>query len=445
MKFSIYLIFLTVLGFGIFQDVYQAVAFGLTLSIAVQIILRSNDSFVFREWALLLYAVNYLLSPAVTYNLSSIKITNYMKIPSESYFTLAVPGFLLFAFGMFLLPTQIFKPNFNKISKSTSINEQFLVQMTIFCILCNLVSGIFSAEFAFFIYLLSSVRFVGVFALFALNQRKYRWLLLVLLGYEVLEAFRIAMFHDVIMWVIFFGLFYLYLLKPNLTIKIIGAATLISFVLLIQAFKGDYRERVWRGGEEASIETIGDVGLGKANSADLAGEDNLLGTLNRGNQAWIFSSTVDNMDRTMDFQGMNNVNRYLESALLPRFLAPNKISAGDKLIFNRFSGHHISGGTSMGLGVFADGYIAYGNWGVYFFTFILGLLFSLTFKLIERWSKISPFYILFVLPMLNYAVRPDCELQTVVNHLAKSIMLFGGLVYLTKYRFSIDPLNFNKK
>jgi hypothetical protein len=71
-------------------------------------------------------------------------------------------------------------------------------------------------------------------------------------------------------------------------------------------------------------------------------------------------------------------------------------------------------------------------------------LFSLTFKLVQGWSNISPFYVLMILPMLNYAIRPDCELQTTINHLAKSILVFGGLVYLTKYRFTMDSINVKK-
>jgi hypothetical protein len=147
---------------------------------------------------------------------------------------------------------------------------------------------------------------------------------------------------------------------------------------------------------------------------------------------------VDNLDRNKDFQGLKNVNKYLEAAILPRFLAPNKLSSGNKEIFNKFSGHTINEGTSMGLGIFADGYIAYGAWGVYIFGFVLGLLFSLTFKLVERCTKISPFYVLMLLPLLNYAVRPDCELQTTITHLFKGILLYGFLVYLTRKRFTMD-------
>jgi hypothetical protein len=253
------------------------------------------------------------------------------------------------------------------------------------------------------------------------------------------------MYHDALMWIIFFGLYLIYAFKSTLRIKLIGAATLTVFVLFIQVLKGAYRTEVWIGGKEATLQNAYEIGSNKATSENVFGEGNLLGTLNRGNQAWIFASTVDNMDRSKNFQGLVNVNKYIEAALLPRFLAPNKIMSGDKEIFNEFSGHTLNSGTSMGLGIFADGYIAYGALGVYIFGFALGLIFALTFKLVERWSKISPFYILLLLPLLSYAVRPDCELQTTINHLFKGILLYGFLVYLTRKRFTLDSQENQRK
>jgi hypothetical protein len=234
-------------------------------------------------------------------------------------------------------------------------------------------------------------------------------------------------------------------MKPTMRVKLIGAISLVTFILFIQAIKVTYREQVWFGGKDASIETIAAVAKSKAGSDDMIGENNLLATLNRGNQAWIFASTVEHMDRYKDFQELTIVYRYFESALLPRFIAPNKIKSGDKEIFNQFSGHILDEGTSMGLGIFADGYIAYGASGVYIFGFVLGLIFSLTFKLVEGWTKISPFYVLLLLPMLSYAVRPDCELQTTINHLAKSIVVFGALVYVTKHRFTLNSAENQRK
>jgi hypothetical protein len=147
------------------------------------------------------------------------------------------------------------------------------------------------------------------------------------------------------------------------------------------------------------------------------------------------------MDRNKNFQGLAVIYKYLEASLLPRFLAPDKIKSGDKEIFNAYSGHIINSGTSMGLGIFADGYIAYGAAGVYIFGFVLGLIFALTFKLVEGWTNISPFYVLLIFPLLNYAVRPDCELQTTINHLSKGILVYGLLVWYTRNKFRWNLIN----
>ncbi len=400
---------------------------------------------MFREWALFLYASNYLLSPAITYQLNPDLVKYGMKITSDEYFSLAFPGYILFALGIFLIPNNLFKPEFRKVSQVTLINERFLIQLTITGIFLRLISNVFPGELGYFVYLVSMVRFVGAFSLFASNTSKYGWIALIVLLVELYYGFLEGMYHDAIMWVIFFALFYVYTLKPNLRTKLLGLGSLMIFVLFIQAIKTSYREQVWSGGKEAGIETITNVGASKANSEEILGDDNLLSTLNRGNQAWIFASTVNRMDRYKDFQGLTIVSKYTEAALLPRFLAPNKINSGDKEIFNQFSGHIINENTSMGLGIFADGYIAYGAWGVYTFGFFLGLIFSLTFKLVERWTKISPFYVLLLLPMLNYAVRPDCELQTTINHLAKSIVVFGALVYFTRNRFTLESAENQRK
>ena len=441
-------VLISLIGLFIFPEIYAALSFGLTLTIATRLFFKSNDSFMFREWALFLYASNYLLSPAITYQLNPDLVKYAMKINSDDYFSLAFPGFLLFAAGMFIIPNKLFRTEYKFISNAALINERFLLQTTVYSLLLYLFSDFFPGELGFFVYLISLVRFVCAFSLFALNRKKYWWLVLAVILIELYFGFRVGMYHDAIMWVIFFALFYVYTMKPSIKLKLLGMGSLIIFILFIQAIKFSYREEVWRGGQEASLSTITEVGASKVNSESLIGEENLLGALNRGNQAWIFASTVDHMNGSKDFQGMTNVNKYLEAALLPRFLAPDKIKSGGESgreIFNQFSGHIINEGTSMGLGIFADGYISYGSWGVYIFGFVLGLIFSLTFKLVETWTKISPFYFLLLLPLLNYAVRPDCELQTTINQLAKGIFVFGILVYFTKHRFTLDSADAKRK
>lgn len=444
MKKFYYLVIIFLVAFFLVQDVYQAIAAGIACFLIIEIIIRSNDSFAFREWALLLYAINYLVAPAITYNLPEDEVQYGMKIVSDQYFELAIPGFLFLTLGMFIFRPKIFKVDFKKVNASSSVNKKFLYQITIIGVILNILNPFIQGELNFVIYLFALVRFVGAFALFASDRKNWVWVFVVLV-IELFKGFLAGMYHDSLMWVVFFALFFVYSYKPGIQTKLVGIFVMITLILFAQAIKTSYRNEVWQGKEEASLETVYNIGSQQANSDVLIGSDNLFSILNRGNQAWIFASTVDNLNSTKNFQGLTIVNKYFEAALLPRLLAPDKIKSGDKEIFNEFSGHFINENTSMGLGIFADGYIAFGTWGVYIFGFILGLIFSLTFKIIERWSKISPFYVLLLLPLLNYAVRPDCELQTTINHLFKGILMYGFLVYLTRKRFTLDSQENQRK
>ena len=444
MKKLITWVFLIIILQVFVADIYFTISYAIFIALVIELFFNSNERFVFREWALLLYSLNYLVAPAITYSLSEEKVQYLMKITSDDYYNLALPGFFMLAFGMYIIPTKIFKVSTKDIDKGAVVNESFLVRVTVVGIIVQLASPFVPGEIGFIFYLLSLVRFVSAFSLLSINKKYWYWTAIVFLM-ELAQAFLGGMFHDALMWLVFFGLYFIYSRKPSLRIKLIGVSSVIIIILFIQAFKAIYRTEVWSGDKEASLTTAYEIGAANSSSETVLGENNLLGTLNRGNQAWILASTVDNMDRTKDFQGLNNVSKYAEAALLPRFLAPNKLESGNKDIFNEYSGHIINENTSMGLGIFADGYIAYGAWGVYFFGFVLGLIFALTFKLVERWTKVSPFYVLLLLPLLNYAVRPDCELQTTINHLFKGILLYGFLVYLTRKRFTLDSQENQRK
>jgi hypothetical protein len=411
----------------------------------IQLLTNSNNLLVFREWTLFLYALNYLIAPLITYNISQDQISYPMKIDEDQYFSLAVPGFLFFTIGLYLIPNKLFTPNFIQLNKVSKINESYLFKMTLIGVFLRLTSPFVAGEIGFIVYLLSSIRFIGSFSLFSLNPKKYVIIIVFILGLELIIGFVNGLYHDALMWLIFGAILFVYVIKPKFQIKLIGSLVLITLILFIQSIKHIYREAVWFGNKEAGIETVAELGKEKTDSDILLGEENLLSTLNRSNQAWIFASTVNRMDMKKDFQGLTNVERYFESAVMPRFLAPDKIKSGDKEIFNKFSGHSLAEGTAMGLGVFADGYIAYGSIGVYIFGFFLGLLFSLTFKMVEKWTRISPFFVLMIFPLLNYAVRPDCELQTTINHLFKGIIIFGFYIYISKKRFTLETLENQSK
>ena len=425
----IFILFIIAVVYYFFNwDIYSCLGVSVFFYYLYNLFIKSSYQIAFKEWTLVLYALNYLLAPAIIFHIDQEKVNYKIKLDAETYYLLIFPGILMFHVGMNFFKTRLFYTDFNLVKIYAILNEKILKQLLFFGVFLKVLLFNVSGELGFFIYVFSMIRFVGAFALYAVNAKKYfHWLVFVLL-LEVLQAFVGGMYHDMTMWLVFFGIYYVYLKKPSLKWKLSFAILSIIIILFIQSLKQVYRAATWTGDQEASISTALDIAESNTTVETLTGDDNLISTLTRTNQAWIFASTVDHMNRYQDFQGLTNVKLYVESALLPRFLAPNKLKSGDQEIFNKFSGHEIGKETSMGLGIFADGYIAYGAWGVALFGFAMGILFSITFRVVENWTKISPFFMLFLFPILNYAVRPDCETQTTVNHLVKSMFIYWLLV-----------------
>ena len=66
-----------------FNEIYSAISIGIFVLLFYRIFSESNNQFVFREWALLLYCLNYLTAPAITYIQPEELVTYGMKIFSS--------------------------------------------------------------------------------------------------------------------------------------------------------------------------------------------------------------------------------------------------------------------------------------------------------------------------------------------------------------------------
>ncbi len=217
-------------GYILFNEAYSALSVGILFLLLYRIFFESNRQFVFREWALLLYSLNYLIAPAITYIQPEELILYRMKVPLDQYFNLALPGFLFFALGMIIIPTTVFRIDYSKVDQSAVVNKDFLVKVALFGILLRVTSSIFPGEIGFIIYLIAMVRFVAAFALFSLSKKLWFYSAIVLLM-EITYALVVGMYHDAVMWLIFFALYHIYSKKPSLQFKIIGASGIILFIL----------------------------------------------------------------------------------------------------------------------------------------------------------------------------------------------------------------------
>lgn len=417
----------------------QFCAGALGVTYLIHLFLVSSNVIAFREFTLVMYAVNYLLAPSILYNYNDADFMPYrMKLEPNEYFSIAIPGILALHAGIFLFPTKIFSTRFSFVKLQAILNEEIMKKWLIGGLILNISNTILPlpGELGFFLLLLSGLRYVGLFGLLTLNAEKYKWQITLVLAYEFFWAIRFAFFHDLMVWLIFFGLYFVFLKRIKLTQKIFGTVAFVLFAYVLQNFKSEYRNKLYIeevGSYSVALEEAANSKL--TNTDALFAEEQVAQTLIRVNQAWIAASTIDHTNETGEFVGTDLLLKYLEAAFLPRFLAPDKLTSGNKEIFNKYSGHKISQNTSMALGVVADGYLAFGSTGVIIYCFGLGLLFSIIFKIVERWGNISPFFVLLLFPILYYAVRPDCELQTTLGQLIKGAFCFWLVVRYYKGYF----------
>jgi hypothetical protein len=369
-----------------------------------------------------------LLGPTIAYNgADAFQRSEYqMKIPELEYFLYALPAVSLFILGLHVTAGKLKGEVLNEKEIASFIDNSGNLPYIFVGVgfLASFVSGFFGAELGFVFYLLSSFKFIGAFMILLGTQKLNTWVLILVFGSIIASTLQKAMFHDLLTWLIMLGAVLAIKYKPNLTFKTIGASLFILLAVIIQQVKGDYRKAAWGGaGSGAGWESFENAIDEKSENNALFSSGSLAKSSLRINQGYIITNIMYTVPARVPFENGKELMQILEAAFLPRIIAPNKLNAGDRTIFTKYSGLHLRKGTSMGLGSMGDGYINFGIVGGCVFMFFLGLLFSEVLNGFYKYSKYYPFLLLFTPLVFYYPIRPDCELQTSLGHLVKSCML----------------------
>jgi hypothetical protein len=384
-----------------------------------------------------LMSLQFLVSPFFVYNGLEEYQWYKMKVAEETYFNFVTPAMIAFLIGLYLGGR---KKNFEY--KSTyslkfwyNRNKEVPYIFIGGGFICSFLQPMVSGELGFVMYLLASLKFVGLLLLMLGTDKMPMKITLVVMGSILLSSFANVMFHDLFIWSILILCSLSYRLQLSIKIKLLAILLLVGSAIVIQSLKSDLRYKVWEQGEDLSLDLVeGTLNQVSEEKGGILSFQNLAPQIIRINQGWIVSSIMENVPQRVPFANGETIYQYIESALLPRFLAPNKLNAGDKDIFNKYSGHTIIGSTSMALSSVGDAYINFGVSGGWMFMFFYGLLFNLIIRYFVKISTIYPTAYVFSFLILFYAIRPDCELQTILGHLAKtSLLLFLLFRFFGKY------------
>lgn len=365
-----------------------------------------------------------------------------MQIPESEYFSYALPAVICFIIGLHLRAKSLEgeRLNIEGIRIFVRRNPNLAYWFIGIGFSASFLGTLFGAAFAFVFALLANLKFVGAFMLILGGQKIRLIVMSIVFGSIILSSFAKAMFHDLLTWTIFIGAVFSIKYKPTTQTKAVFTTFFILAALTIQLLKGGYRQATWYEGQEAGLETLQKTIEEEEQKRGSFFNTEKLGASNvRINQGFIITNIMKTVPERVPHARGEQLLQILEAAFLPRLLAPNKLNAGDKQIFTKYSGMPLGRGTSMGLSAMGDGYINYGKLGGCIFMLVLGLLYSETLKIFYKYSKYYPGLLLFMGVVFYYPIRPDCELQTALGHLVKSSFLLFVMIQVWKFAFYVRP------
>ena len=117
---------LSILLYLIQWDIFSSLGVFLFAIFLYRFFYNSSKQLAFKEWVLLLYALNYLLAPAISMHLEEEKVAYQIKLNAEQYYTLMIPGFFCFYLGLNSFKTNLFNTDLDSVKIYALLNEKIL-------------------------------------------------------------------------------------------------------------------------------------------------------------------------------------------------------------------------------------------------------------------------------------------------------------------------------
>ena len=391
------------------------------------------------EVMLLMAGLQWIIGPIIEYNFPTNHYKYYMYVPEEVYMSYIAPAYLFFTLAIFV--------TLNKYkSINIPVNELDGYKgygLTIFLIGVgfDLISGSLPGTLGFFAFLLGNFKFAGAIILFFSQDKRLRRIFYLALLYLLFRSIQQAMFHDLILWTVFFYMFWAVKYKPSRKQILITLMIGLFSLSTLQTIKSAYRSKVWSGYSGNKVELfaglfIDAVFFNSATAENLSGDENNV----RLNQGWIISAIMDEVPkRTMFFEGETIVEA-VTSTIVPRAFDPDKKKAGGQENFKKFTGLELGKNTSMGISIVGE---AYGNFNVFggiVFMTIWGWFLASYWGFLLKKIKDNILLLAFLPIIFLQVVKAETELVVVLNHLVKAtivvFLFFWGAKQFLNWKLS---------
>lgn len=427
------LAFMLILSVGS-MPFYSSLGVALFIFFSLKFFLELGKTIEIRDLIITIALLQWIVGPILKYHFSPDDIFYYMAVPEETYISFAFPASLFFIIGMYF-PGLYKKPDSEYHIKMVHDLLKKYPNIDLILVGIGVAAGIvedFAPESVrFFVFLLGGSRFIGLFFL-VLNDRKFKWqIFTAVLFWLFIETVRDAVFHELLLWLIFLFIILAFLYRFRTRQKLLFLIPLLVLGILIQSVKFYFRAEL--GKYAGSFDRAGlftEMVTKELQSGEKTfSYSNLDAAIDRINQGWIVARIMRYTPYYEPFADGETILNGIEASLIPRFLNPDKPKAGGRDHFQRFTGKKISDNTSMGLSPLGEAYANFGVDGGIFFMFMLGLFYNFYMFVILRLTFRYPSLILWLPLLFLQVVKAETDFVVVLNHLIKASVVVAIIIF----------------
>jgi len=430
-------------------DIWQSLSCGLMLYFLLEFIDNLGNKIVIMDLAILLGILTCLIMPIFFYHMFSkenhlARLWNkYMPIPSNIYYSYALPAVLMMTIGL-RVPFKKLRVNPNpKIyleNVKTYLKNKPNLGLTLIGIgiMSGLLDFLSPDNLKQVFYLSEHLTYVGVFyVLYSPSSYKK----LIVPGVVILmiaQSLITGMFGEFVYMMACSLTLILLGSKPSFNLKLTYAALGLFLIIILQSVKMDYRKRSWTQGAGADPAYFAYLITDRVTNLDnMVSDENLFFTLTRMNQGWLVAFTMKRVPAAHPFAHGETLVTSIEAAILPRFLWEDKPNAGGKHNLLRFWGFVIYG-VSENIGPLGE---AYGNFDVtggIIYMFFYGLFFNYMFSRILKFSEKRATIVLWLPFLFFYSVQMETDLLSTMGALVKGLIFTWFIFKFFKIALKID-------
>ncbi len=424
-----------------------ATPLSLALAILTLIMLldKLGKGIVLREIVAFLYVLSCLVMPLLGYayytsaNPLAKLWDKWMPVPYDTYFAYNLPAVSFFCVAL-LLPFSASKDNeqgamlrqlIHSIKRTLAGRRNGGLAMLVVGVITSFLNTHLPQELQFFGVLIFFGSFAGfLYVYYSPGFRFKRLIMLSYVSFISLNAINGGMFTIVAYMGITIASFLMIGRKNSLIRKLGIFALAIVFFVVLQNVKLSYRNYIWRSSYEGNkLSLFGQLfltdlqkggGLFKANT--------FFPIYVSTNQGFNIAMVMRRIPAIRPFDNGNNLVKNFASALVPRFLWPDKPMAGGAYNMQYYTGLVVVG-WSTNVGPLGEAYGSFGVVGGIVYMFFLGLFIRLVYGKVFNIAKKLPLLVCW-LPVIFYQVISSAETDslTVFNALIKSCF-FVWLIY----------------